>query len=64
MLWNHPTVSALAAFLADKVAPTDRADDVPGPHSVADSELGVLDDLFDSVEAGLGAGVMQSWDDD
>ena len=53
MLWNHPTVSALAAFLANKIAPQGGSDSLlDGPLTAADSGIGVLDDLFDSVEAG------------
>ena len=60
MLWNHPTVSALAAFLTDKItgqqAPESLLDgSLPAP----DAGIGVLDDLFDSVEAGV-----QGWGDD
>ena len=59
MLWNHPTVSALAAFLADKIAPQLAPTAVStDPLTAADSGIGVLDDLFDSVEAGG-----QSWGD-
>ena len=50
MLWNHPTISSLAAFLAEMLAPQqvpqeDHAD------LALDSESSVLDELFDSVES-------------
>uniref|UniRef100_UPI003899CD10 type I polyketide synthase n=1 Tax=Mycobacterium sp. HUMS_1102779 TaxID=3383487 RepID=UPI003899CD10 len=49
MLWNHPTIASLSAFLAKKVAPqtdsTERTEETAAP---AD---GVLDALFDSVES-------------
>jgi phthiocerol/phenolphthiocerol synthesis type-I polyketide synthase A len=49
MLWNHPTVSALTMFLAEKLAPqvVSGFDDEP-PGDPAGS---VLDDLFGSVES-------------
>jgi phthiocerol/phenolphthiocerol synthesis type-I polyketide synthase A len=53
MLWNHPTVSALSTFLTDKIAPQRGSDSLlDDPLTVADAGIGVLDDLFDSVEAG------------
>ena len=50
MLWNHPTVATLAAYLAKKLAPeeetmVDAIDTLSGP---ADS---VLDTLFDRIES-------------
>ena len=50
MLWNHPTISSLAAFLAKKVRPQDHAHD----HGDLpfESASNVLDDLFASVESG------------
>jgi phthiocerol/phenolphthiocerol synthesis type-I polyketide synthase A len=49
MLWNHPTVAALAAYLAKKILPAnDSSDDVDGLSDSADS---VLDELFDIVES-------------
>ena len=50
MLWNHPSISSLAAFLAEMLAPQqvpqeDHAD------LTLDSESSVLDELFDSVES-------------
>ncbi|HEU4362420.1 MAG TPA: KR domain-containing protein, partial [Mycobacterium sp.] len=53
MLWNHPTVAALAAYLAQKLLPEEASAAEPAD----DSGSGVLNDLFDSVEA-AGAG----WD--
>lgn len=49
MLWNHPTVAALAAYLTDKVAPQTDSTDRSGHPASTDS--GLLDDMFDSVEA-------------
>jgi phthiocerol/phenolphthiocerol synthesis type-I polyketide synthase D len=50
MLWNHPTISSLAAYLAEMLAPQQ----VPGEDDVdltLDSASSVLDELFDSVES-------------
>jgi phthiocerol/phenolphthiocerol synthesis type-I polyketide synthase D len=54
MLWNNPTISSLAAYLADllapqEVAPEDR--DEGGADLPFDSAGSVLDELFDSVES-------------
>jgi phthiocerol/phenolphthiocerol synthesis type-I polyketide synthase D len=54
MLWNHPTISSLAAYLAEMLAPQslpedDRDDD--GFDPMSDSAGSVLDELFDSVES-------------
>jgi phthiocerol/phenolphthiocerol synthesis type-I polyketide synthase D len=59
MLWNHPTVSLLAAYLAELLAPPeveapDRYDIGSGGHDddlMFDPAGGVLDELFDSVES-------------
>ncbi|CAN5130017.1 phthiocerol type I polyketide synthase PpsA [soil metagenome] len=56
MLWNHPTVSALAAHLADKVAPQPVSAAEETTAVPADPNAGLLDDLFSSVEAGIGSG--------
>ena len=50
MLWNHPTISSLAAYLAEMLAPEEESveDDVDVTH---DSASSVLDALFDSVES-------------
>jgi NAD(P)-dependent dehydrogenase (short-subunit alcohol dehydrogenase family)/acyl carrier protein len=50
MLWNHPTISSLAAYLAEMLAPQEepKDDDVDLAH---DSASSVLDALFDSVES-------------
>jgi phthiocerol/phenolphthiocerol synthesis type-I polyketide synthase D len=50
MLWNNPTISSLAAYLAEMLAPQqvpqeDHAD------LTLDSTSSVLDELFDSVES-------------
>ena len=49
MLWNHPTIAALTAFLAKKLLPQEDSDD--GNDVLADSAGSVLDELFDSVES-------------
>jgi len=47
MLWNHPTIASLSAFLAKKLAPqTDSTQKTEETTTPADS---VLDELFDSV---------------
>jgi acyl carrier protein len=54
MLWNHPTISSLAAYLAEVLAPAKVSDDGVDEGLVevtADSESSVLDALFDSVES-------------
>jgi phthiocerol/phenolphthiocerol synthesis type-I polyketide synthase A len=48
MLWNHPTVAALAAYLAQKLLPEEAPSGEP-----ADSDGGLLNDLFDSVESAV-----------
>jgi phthiocerol/phenolphthiocerol synthesis type-I polyketide synthase A len=48
MLWNHPTITSLAAHLAKKLVPQDLDDDVD---VLTDSSSSVLDGLFDSIEA-------------
>ncbi|MCB0939939.1 MAG: acyltransferase domain-containing protein [Mycobacterium sp.] len=63
MLWNHPTVSALATFLTGKLGPQSDPSTSSEPAPAAESGLGVLDNLFDSVEAGVDAAV-PSWGDD
>ncbi|MGQ9408438.1 acyltransferase domain-containing protein [Mycolicibacterium gilvum] len=45
MLWNYPTIGALAAYLAEKVAPQAVAE-----AAEEDSGDSLLDSLFDSVE--------------
>jgi acyl carrier protein len=54
MLWNHPTISSLAAYMAEMLAPAEVSEDGPDEGLVevtADSESSVLDALFDSVES-------------
>jgi len=48
MLWNHPTIAALATYLADKLRPECEP---KGVDTVPDSTGSVLDSLFDSVES-------------
>ncbi|WP_419179725.1 SDR family NAD(P)-dependent oxidoreductase [Mycolicibacter terrae] len=54
MLWNHPSISALAThlvgLLASRYAPQDDAAQDDG-HLTFDSTGGVLDELFDQVES-------------
>ena len=52
MLWNHPTIEALAAHLAEKLSPPESPDVAgTGVEELGDSESSVLDSLFDSVES-------------
>ena len=53
MLWNHPTISSLAAYLAEMLAPQQVAGrrDEGGADLTLDSAGSVLDELFDSVES-------------
>jgi phthiocerol/phenolphthiocerol synthesis type-I polyketide synthase D len=50
MLWNHPTISSLAAAIVVLLAPqpVPQQDDVD---ATLDSAGSVLDELFDSVES-------------
>jgi phthiocerol/phenolphthiocerol synthesis type-I polyketide synthase A len=52
MLWNHPTIAALAAYLTNKLLPRDDSATDVGNHfdGLPDSAGSVLDDLFDSVD--------------
>jgi phthiocerol/phenolphthiocerol synthesis type-I polyketide synthase A len=54
MLWDHPTILSLAAYLAEMLAPP-KVSEVEVDEDLAevttDSESGVLDALFDSVES-------------
>jgi phthiocerol/phenolphthiocerol synthesis type-I polyketide synthase D len=60
MLFNHPTISSLAVYVAGLLAPPDLPEeDTADP--AADSASSVLDELFDSVEsasAGSESGVL------
>ena len=55
MLWNHPTIAALAALLTDLLAPQRKSDtpdtDQQPETDDTDEESSVLDNLFDSVES-------------
>lgn len=54
MLWNHPTVSSMAQYLAECIDAQTYSRDEEGAEQVAqfeDMEDGVLDALFDSVES-------------
>jgi phthiocerol/phenolphthiocerol synthesis type-I polyketide synthase A len=49
MLWNHPTIASLTAYLVEKLLPQQDSD---GDTDVQpDSRSSVLDALFDSVES-------------
>ncbi len=59
MFWNHPTISSLATFLAEELAPEELPEE-SGVYMTSESASSVLDALFDSVEsasAGTGNGV-------
>ncbi len=49
MLWNHPTIASLTAFLAKKLLPQEDSDD--DIDMMPDTASSVLNELFDSVEA-------------
>ena len=51
MLWNHPTISSLAAYLAEMLAPQQVPQEGCGVDLTLDSASSVLDELFDSVES-------------
>ncbi|MGE0216905.1 SDR family NAD(P)-dependent oxidoreductase [Mycolicibacterium sp.] len=52
MLWNHPSISQMAQFVAELLAPQQQAvpEPEPEPEDSADS-FSVLDELFDSIES-------------
>jgi phthiocerol/phenolphthiocerol synthesis type-I polyketide synthase D len=50
MLWNHPAISSLAAYLAEMLAPQQVPQEDDSAVSL-DSTTSVLDELFDSVES-------------
>ena len=50
MLWNHPAISSLAAYLAEMLAP-QQVPQKSDADLTLDSESSVLDELFDSVES-------------
>ncbi len=49
MLWNHPTITSLAAHLAKKLVPQEDLDD--DVDVLSGSASSVLDELFDNIEA-------------
>jgi phthiocerol/phenolphthiocerol synthesis type-I polyketide synthase D len=60
MLWNHPAISSLAAYVAEMLAPRE----VPQKSDAdltLDSECGVLNELFDSVESASVGGESGIW---
>ncbi len=50
MLWNHPTISSLSAYLAEMLAPQQVPHNNDADPEI-DSAGSVLDELFDSVES-------------
>jgi acyl carrier protein/NADP-dependent 3-hydroxy acid dehydrogenase YdfG len=50
MLWNHPTISALAASLSELIAPQQGSESTD-TDATLDSADSVLDALFDSIES-------------
>ena len=50
MLFNHPTISSLAAYLAEMLAPQQVPQEDTADLTL-DSASSVLDELFDSVES-------------
>ena len=50
MLWNHPTIESLAAYLTAKLVPAD-VPAVETTPALAEPTGGILDALFDRVEA-------------
>jgi phthiocerol/phenolphthiocerol synthesis type-I polyketide synthase D len=53
MLWDHPTIASLAGFLAEMLAPQKEEPQINEPDEAHDSEISVLDALFDSVESAV-----------
>ncbi|HET6733561.1 acyl carrier protein, partial [Mycobacterium sp.] len=53
MLWDHPTISSLAAFLAKMLALQQEKLQSSDVNEGRDSEISVLDALFDSVESAV-----------
>jgi phthiocerol/phenolphthiocerol synthesis type-I polyketide synthase D len=53
MLFNHPTIASLAAYVADLLAPQEapQEDSEKPAVDLLDSPGGVLDELFDHVES-------------
>jgi acyl carrier protein len=51
MLWDHPTVSSLAAAIVDLLAPQPVPQQEDDVDVTLDSAGGLLDELFDSVES-------------
>jgi hypothetical protein len=49
MLWNHPTISSFAAYVAELLAPEEEPEE---EHTDVTSEsISLLDALFESVES-------------
>jgi acyl carrier protein len=49
MLWNHPTISSLAGYVAELLTPEKEPEDED--IDVTSDSISVLDALFDSVES-------------
>jgi phthiocerol/phenolphthiocerol synthesis type-I polyketide synthase A len=54
MLWNHPTITSLAAYLAKKLVPPQESSD--NTDLLPETEGSVLDALFDSAESAPASG--------
>jgi phthiocerol/phenolphthiocerol synthesis type-I polyketide synthase D len=60
MLWNHPAISSLAAYVAEMLAPQEVPQNSDADLTF-DSDSGVLDELFDSVESASAGGESGIW---
>ncbi len=56
MLWDHPTIAALAGFLAESLAPQCDEPEPADNDLAAESATSVLDALLDSVESATAGG--------
>ena len=50
MLWNHPTISSLAGYVAEILSPPEEPEEIDVDLTL-DATSSVLDALFDSVES-------------
>jgi acyl carrier protein len=54
MLWNHPSISQMSAFVAELLAPQQQATEEPEEDTDLEEDsdsFGLLDELFDSIES-------------
>lgn len=54
MLWNHPSITQMSAFVAELLAPQQQATEEPEEDTDLDEgadSFGLLDELFDSIES-------------